>query len=107
MMEDMEDTVAFVMIKTEFGAAEEVAAAVSTFNYENEEGHRRGVRWADVVTGCYDVIAAVRVSNPDELRQIVVEQIPGVPGVRNPDTMVVSGYFKDGEPQPLGYNGHP
>lgn len=103
-----EDTVvAFVMIKTDFGADEDVAAAVSTLNYEDDQGNLRGVRWADVITGCYNVIGALRVADHDELRHFVVEEIPNIPGVRNPDTMVVTAHFKNGVPQPLGNNGHP
>ncbi len=104
---DRQDTVAFVLIKTELGKAAEVAAAVSALTYEDEQGRPRGVRWADVITGPYDVIAAVRVGANEELGKVVVEQIQRVPGIKNPGTLVVTGHYKGGEPQPLGDNGHP
>jgi DNA-binding Lrp family transcriptional regulator len=104
---DCEDTVAFVLIKAELGQAAEVAAGVSALMHEDEQGRPRGVRWADVITGPYDVIAAVRVGDNEELGRLVVDGIQKVPGIKNPGTVVMTGHYKGGEPQPLGDNGHP
>jgi DNA-binding Lrp family transcriptional regulator len=98
-MEMLKDfTVAYVMIKAELGMAAEVAAQVSALD---------GVRWAVVVTGPFDVIAGVRVSDNEELGRLVVEDIQKVAGVRNPLTAVMSGYFVDGELERSPRNGPP
>jgi DNA-binding Lrp family transcriptional regulator len=107
---ECEDTIAFILIKAELGMAAKVAAAVSSLNWE-EEGEEgpvvRGVRWADLVTGPYDVVAAVRVRSNYELGKLVIERIQAVTGVKNPLTLVSSAHFKDGRPQAAGQNGHP
>ena len=97
-MEEHEDTVAFVLIKAKLGQALNVAKHVSGLD---------GVRWADVVTGPYDVIAAVRVPDNRTLGALVIESIQNVEGVSNPLTAVMSAYYRDGEIQPLGHDGHP
>ena len=97
-MEEHEDTVAFVLIKAELRQALSVAKEVSGLD---------GVRWADVVTGPYDVIAAVRVPDNRTLGALVIESIQNVEGVSNPLTVVMSEHYKDGAVQPLGHNGHP
>jgi DNA-binding Lrp family transcriptional regulator len=107
---EREDTVAFVLIKAELGQALNVATEVSTLNWEEEDRDGvtiKGVRWAVVVTGPYDVIAAVKVRGNRELGDLVIEQIQNVEGVKNPSTVVVSSYYKNGEVQPLGHNGPP
>lgn len=88
VMEEHQDTIAFVLIKTELGATAEVAAQVSEVN---------GVHWAIVVTGPYDIIAGVRVSDNMALGTLVMEEIQAIPGVRNPLTVVVTRYYEDGE----------
>lgn len=106
-----EDTVAFVFIKTEPGMAKEVAQQVSTINQVEEDNEGvvtvRGVRWADVITGPYDVIAAVRVQDNRELGELVVSQVQMVTGVKNPLTMVMISHHRDGTEGYLGQNGHP
>ena len=67
-------TVAYVLIKTEKGAANDVASAVSEFD---------GVYWASVITGPYDVIAAVCVDDNAQLGEVVIKEIQQVPGVSN------------------------
>jgi len=73
------DTLALVLIKTELGQATAVANALV------EEGI---VCWAMVVTGPYDVIAAVKVENNQELGSLVIEQIQNIHGIKNPTTLV-------------------
>jgi DNA-binding Lrp family transcriptional regulator len=96
MLKDV--TIAYVMIKAELGTAAEVAAQVSTLD---------GVRWAVVVTGPYDVIAGVRVSDNQALGSLVVEQIQTLGGVKNPLTAVMTSYFKGGERMATPDNGPP
>jgi DNA-binding Lrp family transcriptional regulator len=73
------ETVALVLIKTELGKAKLVAEMANELD---------DVAWAIVVTGPYDVVAAVKVGDNAELGDIVVEQIQGIPGVKNPSTLV-------------------
>lgn len=105
-----QDTVAYVLIKTELGAAPEVAAEVSRQNWkeEDEKGVMvKGVRWTATIMGPYDVVAAVRVRDNVALGDLVVNRIQTIPGIRNPLAVVVTQYFKDGEPIRTGHNGHP
>ena len=88
--EEHQDTMAFVFIKTELGKVAEVAAEVSA---------RDGVHWAVVVTGPYDIIAGVRVGDNEALGTLVMEEIQTIEGVKNPLTVVVTRYYKDGEPE--------
>jgi DNA-binding Lrp family transcriptional regulator len=108
VMGECTDTVAFVLIKTELGAAAQVAAAVSRLNVE-VEGDKgvevRGVRWATIVTGPYDVMAAVRVKNNEALTRLVIQEIQPTEGIRNPLTIVSGGWFVNGER--IGLNGYP
>lgn len=84
------DTIAFVLIQTQLGAANKVAQAISGL---------AGVRWAVVtMAGPYDVIAAVRVPSNDEFSTLMIEKIQTVAGIKNPATprvLVVGSYFKD------------
>ena len=91
-------TVAYVLIKAELGAAVEVAAQVSALD---------GLHWAVVVTGPYDVIAGVRVSDNEALGTLVVEGIQKIEGVRNPLTAVMSSYYKGGNLLRSPHNGPP
>jgi DNA-binding Lrp family transcriptional regulator len=96
MLKDV--TVAYVMIKAELGMAAEVAAQVSTLD---------GVHWAVVVTGPYDVIAGVRVSDNETLGALVVDGIQKVEGVRNPLTAVMTSYHVGGDLERYPRNGPP
>ena len=93
-----DDTVAYVLIKAELGAAATVAQRVSVLE---------GVLWADTVTGPYDVIAAVTVPNNRELGDLVIERIQVISGVKNPLTAVLSSHYKQGERLPRGRAGFP
>ncbi|MBU0494272.1 MAG: Lrp/AsnC ligand binding domain-containing protein [Chloroflexi bacterium] len=110
-IEDREDTVAFLLIKTELGAASEVAAEASRHNWteESQDGtlQVKGVRWANVVTGPYDVLAAVRVKDNAALGKLVVNRIQVIPGIANPLTLIVTEHYKNGEPTRSGDNGYP
>lgn len=93
-----EVTVAYVMIKTELGAAADVAARVSALD---------GVCWAVVVTGPYDVIAGVRITDNVALGDLVVDEIHGLAGVTETLTAVMTAYYIDGEPAIEGPHGPP
>jgi DNA-binding Lrp family transcriptional regulator len=87
----VEKTVALVLIKTELGKAKQVAQAVNELD---------SVYWSMVVTGPYDVIAAVKVSNNLELGNLVVNQLQGVNGIKNPTTLVGTFICKGVDPFP-------
>ena len=73
------ETVALVLIKTELGMAKQVANAATELD---------SVAWAIVVTGPFDVIAAVRVPDNESLGDLVIDQIQKVDGIKNPTTLV-------------------
>jgi DNA-binding Lrp family transcriptional regulator len=77
-------TVAYVLIKAEKGAANDVASAVAEFD---------GVYWTSVITGPYDVIAAVYVDDNARLGELVIKAIQQVPGVSNPSTQVATAFY--------------
>jgi DNA-binding Lrp family transcriptional regulator len=107
--EGCQDTIAFVLIKTELGQAGRVAKEVSRRNWEDETDNGtivRGVRWAIEVTGPYDVVAAVRVKDNEALGEFVVNEIQAVEGVRNPLTLVMTRGYKNGE-QEAPHGGFP
>ena len=98
--EECQDTVAFVLIKAKLGMAEAVAKEASRRNWEDEDENGtivRGVRWAIEVTGPYDVVAAVRVKDNEAVGKLVVNEIQAIEGVKNPLTLVMTRYYKDGE----------
>lgn len=63
---------AFVLIQTEVGRAESVAAALAGLS---------GVRSAEYVTGPYDVVVRVGADDPADLRATVVPTVAAVAGV--------------------------
>ena len=83
----MNSTQALVLIKTELGTAKQVAEAVAALD---------AVQWAVVVTGAFDVIAAVTVEDNGALGNLVVDQIDQVAGVRDPTTLVVTEVYYGG-----------
>ncbi|MFQ6101984.1 MAG: Lrp/AsnC family transcriptional regulator [Anaerolineae bacterium] len=95
---EREATIAYVLIKAELGAAKQVAEGVSGIGE---------VLYADIVTGPYDVIAAVYVPSNRELGDAMIEKIQTVEGVKNPLTAVVSSNWKDGEAVPMGHSYFP
>jgi DNA-binding Lrp family transcriptional regulator len=63
---------AYILIQTEVGKAESVAAAVSCLP---------GVASAEDVTGPYDVIVRAEATDVDQLGQLVVASVQKVPGI--------------------------
>jgi len=63
---------AYVLIQAEVGRAAEVADAV---------GKIPGVRFADVVTGPYDVVFRVEAAEIDGLGKLIVAKVQAVVGV--------------------------
>lgn len=63
---------AYILIQTEVGKAADVAKAIAEIT---------GVTLAEDVTGPYDVIVRAEGANVDELGQLVVSKVQGVPGI--------------------------
>ena len=63
---------AYILIQTEVGKAAAVAAEI---------GALTGVVTAEDVTGPYDVIVRAEAADVDELGQLVVARVQGVPGI--------------------------
>ena len=84
-------TIALVLIKTELGMARQVADATAELS---------NVFWTIVVTGPYDVVAAVKVENNLGLADLVIDQIQKIDGVHNPTTLVGVHINKGVEPFP-------
>jgi DNA-binding Lrp family transcriptional regulator len=63
---------AYVLIQAQVGRAAEVADAV---------GKIPGVRFADVVTGPYDVVVRVEAAEIDGLGKLIVAKVQAVVGV--------------------------
>jgi DNA-binding Lrp family transcriptional regulator len=63
---------AYVLIQTEVGRAAEVADAM---------GKIPGVRFADVVTGPYDVVVRAEAAEIDGLGKLIVAKVQAVVGV--------------------------
>lgn len=91
----MADTIAYIIITAEPGAAAAVAAQVAALD---------GVHWAAVVTGLYDVIAGVRVSDNEALGELVLERIQTIAGVAETMTAVMSSFHQIA---PKGIHGPP
>ena len=63
---------AFVLIQAEVALSGSAARAL---------GEIKGVRWTDVVTGPYDMIARVEAANMDALGTLIVAKVQTVAGV--------------------------
>ncbi len=63
---------AYVLIRAEVGRSAEVADAV---------GKIRSIRFADVVTGPYDVVARAEAADIDRLAKFVVAKVQAVVGI--------------------------
>jgi DNA-binding Lrp family transcriptional regulator len=63
---------AYILVQTEVGKAAAVATAISEI---------AGVISAEDVTGPYDVIVRAEAADVDQLGQLVVAQVQGVPGI--------------------------
>ncbi len=64
--------VAYILIQTEVGKAEQVSRNVRSI---------AGVREADNVTGPYDVVVKVEADNVDQLGRLVVSEIQMIQGI--------------------------
>jgi DNA-binding Lrp family transcriptional regulator len=76
------DIIAFVLIEVLPGKAREVAKAIATLD---------GVASSYSVTGPYDVIVTLKVTDLKTLGELVSEKIQVVDGVSTTFTCVVSG----------------
>jgi DNA-binding Lrp family transcriptional regulator len=71
---------AYVLVQAELGRARAVAKAVTNV---------RGVKMVHAVTGVYDVIAYLELSNMTALSEVVVKKIQSVKGVERTHTAIV------------------
>ena len=72
--------VAYVLIQAELGMSSSVAASLSKVD---------GVKMAHSVTGVYDVIAFVEVSDLTKLSSLVLKEIQTIKGVQRTHTAIV------------------
>jgi DNA-binding Lrp family transcriptional regulator len=77
----VDNALALVLITTELGAAKQVAEAAVELE---------AVQWAVVVTGPYDVIAAVKVEDNAALGNLIVDQIHQIAGIVDASTLVIT-----------------
>jgi DNA-binding Lrp family transcriptional regulator len=63
---------AYILVQTEVGKAAAVATEIAAL---------KGVIAAEDVTGPYDVIVRAEAGSVDELGQLVVARVQGVPGI--------------------------
>lgn len=71
---------AYVLVQAQLGKSRSVARAVANV---------RGVKMVHAVTGVYDVIAYLELSNMTALSEIVVKKIQSVKGVERTHTAIV------------------
>ncbi len=71
---------AFVLIQVQLGKARAVAKAIANV---------RGVKMVHAVTGMYDVIAYLELSDMDSLSAFVVKKVQTVKGIERTHTAIV------------------
>jgi len=71
---------AYVLVQAQLGRARAVAKSISNV---------RGVKMVHAVTGLYDVIAYLELSNMAALSEVVVKRIQSVKGVERTHTAIV------------------
>ncbi len=71
---------AFVLVQAQLGRARTVAKAISKV---------RGVKMVHPVTGVYDVIAYLELSNMESLSELVIKKVQSVKGVERTHTAIV------------------
>ncbi len=71
---------AFVLIQAQLGKARSVARAI---------GKVQGIKMVHAVTGVYDVIAFVELSNMNLLSELVIKRIQTAKGVERTHTAIV------------------
>ena len=72
---------AYVMISTELGSEEQVTKALKELP-QIKETH--------IVYGIYDLITKVEYADRQELSEIIIRKIRGIPGIRNTITLMVT-----------------
>lgn len=75
-----ESVVAFVFVQSKLGKAFDVVKSIGKVN---------GVRWAYAVTGVYDVIACVEISDMRSLSDLVIKEIQPIEGIERTHTAVI------------------
>jgi len=71
---------AYVLVQAQLGRSRAVAKAI---------GNVRGVRMVHAVTGVYDVIAYLVLSDMESLSELVIKKIQSVKGVERTHTAIV------------------
>lgn len=71
---------AFILVQAQLGKARSVAKAITKV---------RGVKMVHAVTGLYDVIAYLELSNMDTLSELVIKKIQTAKGVERTHTAIV------------------
>ena len=72
---------AYVMISTELGSEEQVTKALKELP-QIKETH--------IVYGIYDLITKVEYADRQELSEIIIRKIRGIPGIKNTITLMVT-----------------
>jgi DNA-binding Lrp family transcriptional regulator len=76
-----------VLINAELGMAKQVAQAAAELD---------AVQWAVVVTGAYDVVAAVQVEDNLALGNLILDEIQQITGVKGSSTLVITEAYYGG-----------
>ena len=71
---------AYVLVQAQLGRSRAVAKAI---------GNVRGVKMVHAVTGVYDVIAYLVLSDMESLSELVIKKIQSVKGVERTHTAIV------------------
>lgn len=71
---------AFVLVQAQLGKSRAVSKAIAKV---------RGVKMVHAVTGVYDVIAYLELSNMESLSELVMKKIQSVNGVERTHTAIV------------------
>ena len=72
---------AYVMISTELGSEEQVTKALEALPQVKE---------THTVYGIYDLITRVEYADKQELNEIIIRKIRGIPGIKNTITLMVT-----------------
>ena len=75
-------TRAFILIETQVGKSQEVAAALRRME---------GIKSADVITGTYDVISLIDAADMSAVADLVTGRVQAIHGVMRTITCVTAG----------------
>ena len=75
-------TKAYILIETQVGSSKQIAGALRSFDR---------VRFADVITGPFDVIALIEAPDMAAVADLVTGQVQGLKGVLRTITCVTAG----------------